>query len=358
MLNTLIIIPTYNEAENIPVLAEHLKASVDGSCDILIMDDSPSSETIMEAEKQNWRYVWRTHNASEKGLSPSVVEGIARAKREGYEQVIVMDADLQHPPRTARLIQATLNLGYDFVVASRYVAGGGTRGWSFKRRIISKAANLIAMPLMLFKIHDMMSGFFGFKVSGLPELSTVQAKGYKICTELMVKGDWENIKEIPYTFGNREKGESKLSGSVIGQFIEQLIRLYLYKFRMLKFTLVGLSGVAVNLGMLVLLAEILSMNYLTAASIAFVASVTNNYTWNYLWTFRDKKTGQYSGWLKYLIMAGVTYIAYIGAMAIFTEWLGIWYILSASVAIVLTFLMRYTIASNYIWKPLEKTKEV
>lgn len=352
MNNSIIIIPTYNEAENIPLLADKLRQSVDGTCDVLIMDDSPNTYTIAAAHQQGWEACWRTWCNREKGLSPAVIDGIKMAVNEGKEQIIVMDADLQHPPRTVAFILRALK-DYDFVVASRYVAGAGIREWSFKRRVISKVANWLAMPLMEFKVHDMMSGFFGFRVEKLPELDSLKPKGYKIGTELLVKGNWSNVLEIPYTFGTREAGESKLSSTQIAEYLKQLVNLYLYKFRFLKFGLVGLSGIFVNLILLWFFVDVVSLHYLTSASLAFLASVTNNYAWNYKWTFRDKIAGLFSGWFKYLIMGVATWVVYLGALAFMYEVLGFWYILAAIIAILITFAIRYVIANSYIWK--EKT---
>lgn len=350
MTNTTIIIPTYNEAENIPLLAQELREKVDGQCNILIVDDSPTPETVSAANNEGWNTIWRSRGYKViKGLSPAVIDGIKAS--QDVENIIVMDADLQHPPRTAAMILNLLKFKYDFVVASRYKTGGRIDSkWGLKRRLISKVANWLAMPLMKFKVKDMMSGFFGFRLSGLPNLDNIKPQGYKIGMELLVKGNWENIVEVPYTFGTRQKGESKLSSKQIWEYLWQLTRLYFDKFRFLRFGIVGLSGVVINLFLLWLFTDVFGYHYMVGGVIGFFASVTNNYIWNYLWTFDNKNTELLTGWFKYLGMTIVTSFVYIGALLLITDLAGLWYILSALIAILLTFIGRYIIADELIWK--------
>jgi len=345
MKDCIIIIPTYNEADNIPELVSRIRASMNGTR-ILVVDDSPN-ELTRETALDNGCIVNYTPKIK-RGLSKAVLDGIKTAKEvEGCDRVIIMDADLQHPPEVLPSIHQALE-DNDFVIASRYIKDGGIANWSWKRKLISRCANLLASPLTLFKVKDSMSGFAGFRLAGVPEV--VKPRGYKIVTELMVRGNWQSIKEVPYVFGDRKQGESKLSQSHITAYLRQLLDLYLYKFRFIKFSLVGLSGILVNLAFLFLLTEVVGFSYIWSAIFASVISITNNYTWNYLWTFRDKKTGLIQGWFQYLIMAGIASWLYLLLLILLTETLGIWYMLSATIAILVTFVLRYFVASRYIWK--------
>lgn len=141
-----------------------------------------------------------------------------------------------------------------------------------------------------------------------------------------------------------KRNTSKLS------YYKTMSIIYLDKYRWLKFGIVGSSGIIVNLALLWMLTETFGISYILSASLAFIVSVSNNYYWNYKWTFYDKEIGIFTGWLKYASMAITTWLMYIVIVIILTEYLDIWYLLSASIAIFLTFIVRYIIANNIIWK--------
>lgn len=347
-----IIIPTYNEAENIPELVRRLKASVDG-VRILIVDDSPDYKTAKVASELGCQVYQRTQD---KGLSKAVVDGIDFCGDS--EKIVVMDADLQHPPEVLpRLIEA-LNKN-DFVVCSRYVKNGGCTEWDLDRKVISKVANLVARPLQ-YEVRDLVSGFFGFKKEGLPNLSTVNTKGFKIMLELLVRGHWNSIAEIPYMFEPRTKGESKLSKQKITDYLVQLFWLYLYKWRWIKFGLVGAIGVFVYMPILYCLTEFTPLWYLPSAIIGIICASTSNYFLNHLWTFREHRAGHshIRGWAKYQLMSGITDGMYIGLLALLVEIAGMWYMLAAGVAMVAVFIVKFKVASKWIWNKKRKMQSV
>ena len=183
---------------------------------------------------------------------------------------------------------------YELVIPSRYIKGGGTEGWSLTRKIISITANLLAKPL-LPKIHDLSSGFFGVKRKILPPLTQLSPEGFKIGLEVFAKSNYKNFIEIPYIFKTRTKGESKFNKSQVFSYIKQLIKLYLFKLRsLIKFGLVGLVGSAIHFPVLYVLTEYLGLHYILSATIAIFLASTNNYILNNLWTFSKRSTGAYS----------------------------------------------------------------
>jgi len=217
-MNT-VIVPTYNEAENVGELVTRLKAVCD--CNILVVDDSKDKNATASAAYKAGAQVMQR---GRRGLSSAVIDGL-RFLSSDIDKVVVMDADLQHPPEEVPKLFEALD-SHDFVVASRYVAGGGCNGWDFDRLVISRFANLIARPLAP-KVHDLVSGFFGFRQEGLPNLALVNTKGFKIMLELLVRGNWKSITEVPFIFQPRLRGDTKMKFSQIRDYALQLGGLYL-----------------------------------------------------------------------------------------------------------------------------------
>lgn len=352
MANTVntIIIPTYNESENIAELKRRLPKDVN----VLIVDDSPNELTADAARSVGFQVL---HRNGKKGLSSAVIDGLQICDSE---KVIVMDADLQHPPELIPELLRQLDT-HDFVVASRYVGGGGCRDWDLDRKIISRVANLAAQPLT--NVKDAVSGFFGFRSSMLPGLNGLSGKGFKIMLELLVRGNWNNVVEVPYTFETRKRGHSKLGWNQAKSYLLQLVSLFLYKFRILRFMVVGGTGTVVNLASLFLIENfilrstfeshwgiaIANRSYLVALIPAFLLSVISNYCLNNLWTFSERNAGR-SGFGKYLLMASVTLPIDITLVYVLTEYFGLYYVLSAGITILITFVIRYTISRRYVWR--------
>jgi len=227
-----IIVPTYKEAPNLPVLIEGIH-SVMGSTgrtyEVVIVDDDSrdGSEKIiadLSAGGYPVRMILRTN---ERGLSSAVVRGFLEAR---WDILICMDADLSHPPEALpRMIREIETPGVDFVVGSRYIPGAGTdEQWGFFRWLNSKVATLLARPLT--KIKDPMSGFFALTRSTFDRRDALNPIGYKIGLELLVKCRCKNVREIPIHFSNRRFGKSKLNLQEQMNYLKHLKRLADYKF--------------------------------------------------------------------------------------------------------------------------------
>ena len=205
-----VIVPTYKEALNLPALVERLEAVREThrlDLEMVIMDDDSRDGTVeaVACLDRDWvRLVVRTAN---RGLSAAVLDGFREARNEVF---LVMDADLSHPPETIPEMLRQLQSGADFVLGSRYVAGGTTEeAWGVLRWINSKAATLLARPFT--RLKDPMSGFFAFHRSLLDGAPSMNPVGYKIGLEVLVKCNCRNVAEIPIHFSQRFQGESKLS---------------------------------------------------------------------------------------------------------------------------------------------------
>lgn len=249
-----VIVPTLNEARNLPELVPQVAQALRAfSFEILILDDQSTDDTTAVCAQLATRFPLRLiSRAPENGLSGAVLAGMRQA--EG-DVLVVMDADLQHPPASLPdLIRPLLDNSADFVLGSRYVCGGSTReGWTMFRRLNSRVATALARPIA-GNTHDPMSGFFALRRGTFKSARHLTPLGYKIALELMCKCDIarERIVEIPIEFGTRVAGESKLSVRQQFKYLEHLSRLYDYFFPRLapvaKFLLVTAIAWLAGLG--------------------------------------------------------------------------------------------------------------
>jgi dolichol-phosphate mannosyltransferase len=223
-----IIVPTYNEAENIGELIERVETSLKGlDFEVIVVDDSSPDGTAEIAEElgRAYRNVKVIKRPRKMGLASAALEGMREAK---YRLIAVMDADLQHPPELLPKLLERAKEGYDIVIASRYVKGGGVEGWSLWRRLISRGATLLAHALFLEtrKVKDPLSGFFLFRrevVEGI-RLNPI---GYKLLLEVLMKGEYDKVAEVPYVFKMRRRGKSKLDLREILNYVLFLLKLKL-----------------------------------------------------------------------------------------------------------------------------------
>jgi dolichol-phosphate mannosyltransferase len=232
MITTLvsIIIPTYNERENVYLLTEMLTSVLQNiNYRIIFVDDSSPDGTANVIRQLKSKYpVELVLRPKKMGLSSAVMAGL---KHTSSPLIVVMDADMQHDPQLVRPIINKLLEGYDLVIASRKVSGGRVVGWSPIRRIVSDTATALT-HLFLPKtksIKDPLSGFFGFNrriITGVE----LQQLGFKMLLEILVKGNYQKIYEIPLIFHERRKGKSKLNLNEYRLFIYLLLRLMKYKY--------------------------------------------------------------------------------------------------------------------------------
>ena len=304
-----VIIPTYNESQNIldmlRAISNNLPSSVES--EIVVVDDNSPDGTAHIAEEyaknsnKTRLSVKVIHRPSKQGLSSAILAGIESAKGE---TIIVMDSDFSHPPETIqKMLDELQNPQCDIVVASRYVKGGSVIGWPFKRRLISKSATKIAQHGLGIKIKDPMSGFFAFKRYIIKSIK-FDAIGYKMLLELLVKTKGTIVKEIPYSFTNRKLGSSKLDLSVGLDYVRSFWKLYRYgksvrekekrtslRFfsKAARFYTVGASGLLLNYFISLLFSGVLSnLWYLHATMIGIIFSITSNFFLNKIWTFENR----------------------------------------------------------------------
>ena len=193
------------------------QALVTHTWELIIVDDGSPDGTADLAEsyadKHPVRVVRRPGKA---GLASAVLAGFAQARGD---VLVVMDADLSHPPEAVPRLVSAIDEGADLAVGSRYVTGGGTEDWPLKRRVVSRAACL--MGNLLVPIRDCTSGFFAIRKSALEGVK-LNPIGFKIGFEVMARGRYKKAVEVPYVFRDRELGKSKFGRREIGQYLVQL----------------------------------------------------------------------------------------------------------------------------------------
>ncbi len=247
-----VIVPAWNEAENLPLLVPRIDAALAGrTYEVVIVDDGSRDGTVDVCRTLAERYPVRliVRDQPEHGLSGAVLHGIAAARGDTLAS---MDADLQHPPeRLPELIAPVEDGTADFALGSRYVAGGSTDGeWTLFRKVNSYVATALARPFA-GSVKDPMSGFFALRRTTYDRAERLTPLGYKIALELMCKCRVRHVREVPIHFGLRTKGESKLSLAQQFRYLEHLSRLYDFTFPraspMAKFALATAAGFAVGL---------------------------------------------------------------------------------------------------------------
>jgi dolichol-phosphate mannosyltransferase len=216
-----IIIPTYNEAANIRRLIEELAVATAGlQSEVIVVDDNSQDGTAALAESCKAMPVRVVRRAGKMGLASAVVDG---AKQAHGDIMVVIDADLSHPPSKVPELVTALN-NADIAVGSRYAAGGGITNWPATRRITSKGATLIARTIFGLPVRDPVSGFFAVR-RDLFLRTPVDVQGYKILLNLLVKNPAAKVAEVPFVFTNRKVGKSKLGVKEITNYVKDVRKL-------------------------------------------------------------------------------------------------------------------------------------
>jgi dolichol-phosphate mannosyltransferase len=292
-----IVVPTYNESRNIEALiirAGQALEAVGEAYELIVVDDNSPDGTADVVRKlqidRSWlRLLVRTR---ERGLSSAVTAGWDISQGD---VVGCMDADLQHPPEIlSKLVHALRTSGADIVVGSRHVHGGGVSEWSLARRIVSWTATLmatLALPGTLAEVRDPMSGFFLLRRAVIRD-AALEPRGYKILLEVLAKGKYRSVREVPFVFQERAQGGSKIGSSVMWDYVVHLFRISLETGeikRAAKFISVGFSGVLVNLFFYRLLAGVSLWRVWQVATAAAAITIVNNFVWNEWFTFPETR---------------------------------------------------------------------
>lgn len=217
-----VVVPTYNERETLPELVQRVHGALQEGYELVVVDDNSPDGTAEVAAELAGRYPVRVVRRPGKlGLATAVVEG---ARAATGQVVVVMDADLSHPPETIPDLVQALRRGAHVAVGSRYAAGGAVRDWPLLRRVMSRVAVSLARLWLGESVRDPISGFFAVRREVLLD-GSLEGLGYKILLEVLVRHRGRPVVEVPYVFTDRRGGRSKLDAGEIWNYLRLLWRL-------------------------------------------------------------------------------------------------------------------------------------
>jgi dolichol-phosphate mannosyltransferase len=364
-LDFTIIIPTLNEEATIIFTLQKVQEIVKKeslNAQILIVDDNSTDKTtsLINERAVHQKNINLIIRQRDHGLSQSIVEGFEKAASDVF---IVMDADGQHPAEKIPELYRKIKEGNDIVIGSRYMGGGEIKNWSKERKVISWGATFIAR-LFFPNVTDPVSGFFAVRREVVLD-APLKPQGYKILLEILGKGHWKHVAEIPFTFGAREKGASKLKEKTIVEYVQQVIDLLRFSIRnkdspayaeiqrVVKFMAVGITGVVVNVGLLYFLTEVFGLYYLLSSLIGIEASIISNFILNDLWTFRDIGETKYSWGNRLVRFEAVSFtgvLINVSTLYLLTTVFGIYYVISNLAGIALAFTWNFLVNRRYTWQ--------
>ena len=327
-MKIVIIIPTYNERENIVLMVRALQQqfpNIPHDMHILVVDDNSPDGTAdaVRAESPAWPNLHMI-TGTKQGLGAAYIRGMKHAVEQlNADSVMEMDADFSHKPADVPRLIAALDDGADFAIGSRYVPGGSIPDdWSFLRRMNSKWGNVFARYVAgMYKVRDCTAGFRAIRVSIIRkiDLDELKVKGYAFQISLLHEAilNHAKVKEVPVEFVDRTRGETKLG---LSDIIEFLLNAWWIRFErsktFLKFAAVGASGVAVNLASFTVLLN-LGLNKFIASPLAIEVSIITNFLFNNFWTFskRDMNDKVHIRGLKFNVVSfvalGVSYSTFL-----------------------------------------------
>ena len=301
-MKAVIILPTYNEKENIIQMIRALQEQftrILHNMNILVVDDNSPDGTaeLVRAECKKAANVFLI-TGQKQGLGAAYVRGMKHAINELQAEIIMeMDSDFSHKPEDVIRLLEAIDQGADFVIGSRYVQGGKIPGnWGLMRRMNSKWGNIFARYIAgMYKVRDCTAGFRAIRSSLIKkiDLDGLMVQGYAFQVALLHRAIVQGacVREVPVEFVDRERGETKLRTSDI---IEFMLHAWWIRFdrskTFLKFLVVGASGVVVNLFMFTLLMNMMGINKYIASPIAIQISIVTNFLFNNIWTFAHRET--------------------------------------------------------------------
>jgi dolichol-phosphate mannosyltransferase len=354
-----VVIPTFNETENIEPLIAGLETALENTDweVIFVDDDSPdgTAERVHKLGLEDHR-VRCLRRVGRRGLSSACIEGMLVSEAP---YMAVMDADLQHDESVLPDMLAKLrDEPFDVVVASRYVGGGSSKdGLGPVRAAGSKLANFLSRAITRQKLTDPMSGFFMIKREVLEKsVKSLYGKGFKILLDIVSSYSGTlRVAEVPYDMRARAQGESKLDSSVVTDFLLMLLDRKvrgIMPARFLLFIMVGLTGVAVHMGMLFVTHSLFGSAFAWAQTVATFVAMTSNFFLNNVFTFRDRRLYGFElakGLFSFYMACGIGALINI-ALASFLFGLGVHWALAGFAGSAVGAGWNFSMSSYFTWK--------
>ena len=361
-----IIVPTYNESDNITELVHRLESCLPGvEWEVIFVDDDSTDGTagvVREVSQHNPR-VRCVHRIGRRGLSSACVEGIL-ATSAPY--LAVMDADLQHDEKILpEMLRTAKEEEVDIVIGSRYVEGGGIGDWDSSRAKLSQLGTRVSTLVTKANLSDPMSGFFLMPRmtfdNSVRKLSTL---GFKILVDIFASSTRPlRFKEVPYHFRTRSMGESKLDNKVMWEFgmllVDKLVG-HIIPVRFVSFMIVGLFGVVPHMLTVWLMFNGLGFSFVLSQSVATLVAMTSNFALNNILTYRDRRLSGWlwiRGWISFVLVCSIGAVANVGvAQVVFVE--QPYWVVASIAGILVGAVWNYFVTSLYTWsrRPTEAVK--
>jgi dolichol-phosphate mannosyltransferase len=351
-----IVVPTFNERQNVREFIARLEVALRGiSWELIFVDDDSPDGTSAEVKAIAVRdsRIRCLRRIGRRGLSSACIEGMLAA---AAPTLVVMDADLQHDEtKIPAMLEALESHNAQLVIASRYTAGGGVGEWDKTRAYMSRLATRLSRLVCRQEISDPMSGFFMIRADALERcVHDLSGKGFKILLDIVASTrDGLCVAEVPYSFRERLHGESKLDSLVVWDFGMLLAEKTIGKYipvRFVAFTLVGGAGVLVHMAILAAL-RMTQMSFTTAQGVATIVAMVFNFWLNNLLTYRDRRlrgTRWLTGLLSFMLACGLGAVANVGIASYLFKSNAQW-VVAALAGIAVGAVWNYAITQLYTW---------
>jgi dolichol-phosphate mannosyltransferase len=219
-VNVLVVVPTYNEKMNITPMLEQVRSACPDASILVVDDGSPDGTAdIAQSDGDRLGNISVLRRTGKSGLGSAYRAGFAWGIERSFDALVEIDADFSHDPQALPRLLDAANGGSDVVIGSRYVAGGTIPDWSWHRKLLSRGGNLYASFMLRLGVKDSTAGYRVYRASALEAIDyeSVQADGYGFQIEMTYRSRLADlaIKEVPIAFVDRERGESKMSSSII-----------------------------------------------------------------------------------------------------------------------------------------------
>jgi dolichol-phosphate mannosyltransferase len=352
-----VVVPTFNERDNVTTLYQRLAATFGSTpWEVVFVDDNSPDRTwevVRELSSRDPR-VRCIRRIGRRGLSGACIEGILASSAP---HAAVIDADLQHDETQLPKMLALLKGGEELVIGSRYIEGGSASSFDSQRAGISAFATEIAKRVLGVKVSDPMSGFFAIRRDRFeklaPELST---QGFKILLDIIATARGElRTKEVPFTFGTRLHGESKLDSMVALDFLGLVLAKLtgdVISLRFILFGLVGTSGLVVHLATLYVALKLFKVPFAEAQLAGALVAMTSNFVLNNFLTYRDQRLKGFAlvrGLLLFYIVCSVGLFANVGVAFSVYDQEPIWWLAGAAGAL-MGVVWNYAMSGLFVWR--------
>ncbi|MCD0423811.1 glycosyltransferase family 2 protein [Rubrivivax sp. JA1024] len=353
-----VVVPTFNERDNVELLFRKLETALAGvAWEVVFVDDNSPDGTwqVVRDMAQRDSRVRCLRRIGRRGLSGACIEGILAS---GAPFAAVMDADLQHDEtQLTKMLSLLESNAADLVVGSRYIEGGSADSFNKQRAGISALATQVAQKALKIEVADPMSGFFMIRRDRFEQLAPqLSTQGFKILLDVIATARGSlRIVEVPFTFGSRLHGESKLDSMVALDFLGLVLAKFSHdvlSLRFILFALVGSTGVVVHFVTLFVVLKVFEQPFAEAQGAAALVAMTSNFILNNFLTYRDQRLKGFAilrGLLLFYLVCGVGLLANVGvAFAVYNEHVTWW--LAGAAGAVMGVVWNYAMSGLFVWR--------